>query len=186
MVSNSIPTEAFKQCVAVSIAVNSQDAEPIGLLAAKLGFQEAVELPHSSKIAKETLTFYFVDHRVPDAAKLRFLSLVRALSDLNRKYAAVVLLLPSGPKHLSIQYIEMGFDEVVFLNDPLPYIADRLAGQLGQDLMYVETKHYLGPDRRRVELIDRKDPRRKGKGGDHSEIFVFRDPSTGIRVERRL
>lgn len=180
------PNEVFSKCVAVSVATNAKETEAVGLLATKLGFHQAVDLHELNAIETTALTFYFVHHRLPDSAKLRFLGLVRALSDPNRKFAPVVLLLSSGPKHLSIQYIEMGFDEVVFLNDPLPAIANRLAGQIGRDLIYVETEHYLGPDRRRVELIDRKDPRRTSKGGDHTELSVFRDPSTGIRIERRL
>jgi hypothetical protein len=185
ILQTSSPTEVFKKCVAVTIATNTQEAEDLGRLATALGFSAAVDLPHSAKIATDTLSFYFVHHRVPDAAKMRFLSLVRALSEENRRYAPIVLLLPSGPKHLSIQYIEMGFDEVLFLNDPTNFIADKLAAQLGQELLYVQTKHYLGPDRRRVELIDRQDPRRKKSGGEHREIAVFRDVESGIRTEPR-
>jgi hypothetical protein len=47
-------------------------------------------------------------------------------------------------------------------------------------MLYVQSEHYFGPDRRRIERVDPQDPRRKPGGASYRKIRVVRDPRLGI------
>jgi hypothetical protein len=59
-------------------------------------------------------------------------------------------------------------------------MSHKLAEQLQHEMLYVQSEHYFGPDRRRIERVDPQDPRRKPGGASYRKIRVVRDPRLGI------
>lgn len=180
----SAPTASLSACAAIVIATDDGGTASLCALAKAVGFGTALDFRTPSAHTTELMPFYLLHHTVTDAAKTRFLRAIRATEDPRRKYAPVILFLPKGPAHQTIFYVEMGFDDVLFLSETSQSISARLRQQIGQEVVFVQTGSYLGPDRRRMERIRKDDPRRRpGGSGQYSRLSVLRDPLTGPRVE---
>ena len=159
------------------------DAMALVDLAARMGFGHAVEYREAATLPETMLTFFLIDGRVPDATKHQLLRSIRSSSAPLRKYAPIICVLANGPRHRAVPLVEMGFDDVLFLVDPVGAMSSQIAAQLHHELVYVQTAHYFGPDRRRIELIDRADPRRKpGAASGIRKFKVVRDPARGVEV----
>lgn len=175
-------TDTLAQCSAVTFGADSKGGEALVLVAQQIGFENVAEFRQMASQVSDALSFYLVDARIPDATKQRLLTSIRASTDLKRKFAPVVCILASGPRHQIIPLVEMGFDEVLFLTDPVQTMASKLREQLRRELVYVETGRYFGPDRRRMEVVKPNDPRRKHDSAGFRTMKVLRDPITGITV----
>lgn len=181
----TIVQSALEKCSGLIICREAYKATQMLELADDLGFGACALHSDADQVINSFMPFYLVDDGIPDAIKLRIVQSLRASDEPRKKYAPVILLLPRGPAYKSIFYFEMGFDDVLFLTDGLASMRARLAEQLAREVVFIETKHYFGPDRRRVERVSRGDPRRRPGGSTHTKLVVFRDPLTGPRVERR-
>jgi hypothetical protein len=183
-VTQPVSTVSLSACAAVVIATDDGGTASLCALAKAVGFGAALDFRTPSAHTTDLMPFYFLHHTVTDAAKARFLKAIRATEDPRKKYAAVILFLPKGPAHQTVFYVEMGFDDVLFLSESNQTISDRLLQQVGQEVVFVQTGSYLGPDRRRMERIRKDDPRRRpGGSGQYSRLSVLRDPVHGPRVE---
>jgi hypothetical protein len=122
------------------------------------------------------------DHMAALAGTLRLLRGLRSTDEPRRKYAPIICVIPQGPRHKMVPQVEMGFDDVVFLSDPIEQVSKTLTDQLGHEVLYIDSPQYFGPDRRRLERVSRGDPRRVPGGTEHRRIQVLRDPQHGIQV----
>lgn len=174
---------ALKKCAAVVFAPDASGSAMLVGLATSLGFGYAADYTDVANIPQAALPFFIVHGDLPEPTRIRLLASIRASRQITRKYAPVICVQPSGPRHLIVRLVELGYDEVLFLSDPVDALARKLAEQLRRDVIFVETANYLGPDRRRLEIVDRGDTRRKpgGRGG-FRRLNVLRNPDQGISV----
>jgi len=174
--------DILQNCAAIIFAADAASSEALASTALRLGFGHAEDYTKLANVPPKIFHFYIVHGALPDAAKVRLVRSIRTSPEYTRKYAPIICALASGPRHLIVPLIDMGFDEVLFLNDPDTVLAQKLRGQLLADLLFIESPHYFGPDRRRIELVDRGDTRRKAgaNASGFRKINVKRDPVAGI------
>jgi hypothetical protein len=178
--------ETITQCNAVTFASGQATSDLMLELGKKLGFGETIDYPRFAENETKGLNFFIVHGSIPDANKLRLIRALRAHPDVMRRFAPVICVLSGGPRHQVVPLVEMGFDEVLFLVDSMESMRAKLNAQLNHRLMYVQTSKYFGPDRRRIELVDRNDPRRKYGGSAFRRIMVVRHPTDGIETQEAL
>ncbi len=169
-------------CMAVTFGPSAVEMATLGDLAKRLGFGAIVAYQPELELPSDRLIFYIVHGLLPDAGKQRVLRALRASEHKFRRYAPIICVVPKGPRHQIVPLVQMGFDEVLFLGDHLLDLQRKVTEQLCQDILYVKSEHYFGPDRRRIELIDPQDPRRKPGGAFYTRMHIHRDPVTGISV----
>lgn len=169
-------------CLAVTFAPGPFEMAALGDIARRIGFDEIAAYTPALDVPHDRLAFFFVHALMPDANKQRIMRALRASEHKMRRFAPIVCIVPSGPRHQIVPLVQMGFDEVLFLGDHVADMQRKLSAQLQQDILYVQTGHYFGPDRRRIELIDPQDPRRKPGGMQYRRMSIHRDPASGISV----
>jgi len=172
----------FVKCSALLHAPDEHRRYDMDALVRSMGFGHVLALTELNAVPPRTLPFYFLHGGLPSHVKARLIKGLRSSEELRRRYAPIICVLPHGPRHQIIGQIEMGFDEVVFLNEPVTESARTLTSQLNREVLYIEAPNYFGPDRRRLERISRDDSRRVPGGTMHHRIQVVRDPDRGIRA----
>ena len=75
-------------------------------------------------------------------------------------------------------------DDIIRLPEDSHVLSARLATQIGQEHVYIETHSYLGPDRRRMEPPGQSHPGRTGKH-DYTNLTLLRSPELGVQILRR-
>lgn len=176
----SATTNMLADCGAVTFAPNDVSAGALGTLATKLGFGSVAHYTQFAELPKNTLTYFLVHGQLPDGAKQRIIQGLRSSDHIFRRFAPIVCFVTNGPRHQIVPLVQMGFDEVLFIADAVSDMSHKLNDQLRHELVYVESDHYFGPDRRRIERVDPNDPRRKLGGSAFRKIRVVRDPRMGI------
>lgn len=132
------------------------------------------------------LLFVLVHYDLGNDAKQQLLDSIRHAGSTDVSFAPVILFLPDGPFDEILQYIEMGFDDVICLPEKSHVLATRLGKQVGQEHTYIETRTYLGPDRRRMELSGHNPAAHTRTGDrDHTNLTVLRSPDQGVQILRR-
>ncbi|MHA6690367.1 hypothetical protein [Devosia sp. A449] len=172
-------------CAAIIIAPDDVGRATLLKLGQSVGFGAVADHSQSSHLLPQFLPFFLVHHQLRDSMKLRLIWNIRRSDILMIKFSPIILFMPDGPAHLTIQFIEMGFDDVICLPEKSAVLAARLAGQVGQERLFIEADHYIGPDRRRMELIERDTVRRKHGGSSHDKITIIRHPGKGIEIVSR-
>lgn len=176
---------ALSACAAVLIAPNDDDMATLRPFADGAGFGAVYDFRAPGTYAAANMPYYILHPSIPDMGKARFIKVLRSSDDLKKKFAPIILYLPRGPAHQGLFYIEMGFDDVMFMTDDQATTRNKLLQQLGREVIFVQTGSYFGPDRRRMERIKRDDPRRKPGGSVHRRLSVVRDPVNGLKIEDR-
>lgn len=186
MLSGSAETGVLGGCAAVVVAQEERDGAALRALAERVGFgtiSTLSEAPHTQD-PEHSLTFFLLHFGLGNAAKKLLLSRLRANPSDNIRYAPIILFLPDGPSEEILFYIGMGFDDVICLPENSHVLASRLATQITQEHLYIQTQTYLGPDRRRMELPGDSHPERKGDF-EHAKLTIVRRPGLGVKVARR-
>lgn len=178
----STTLSTLSACAALIFAPDRHAYDLMAELARHLDFGHVLDYTRLNAVPPRTLPFYLIHNGVADHVKMRLLRGLRATEEPRRRYAPIICIIPQGPRHQMVPQVEMGFDEVLFLSDALGEINKAMTGQLGRELLYIESPQYFGPDRRRLERISRGDPRRVPGGTEHRRIQVLRDPERGIRA----
>lgn len=176
----STRTNLLADCAAITFAPNDISATALGTLATKLGFGTVTNYTQFVELPKSKLTYFFIHGQLPDSAKQRIIHGLRKSDIAVRRFAPIVCFVTSGPRHQIVPLVQMGFDEVLFMSDAFSDMSAKLTDQLQHELFYVESDHYFGPDRRRIERVDPNDPRRRPGGAPFRKIRVTRDPHMGI------
>lgn len=186
MLAGSAETGLLGGCDAIVVAHDEHEGASLLALAERVGFGSVTtlsEAPHGAS-ADHALTFFLMHYGLGNAAKKLLLSRLRSMPSDNVRYAPVVLFIPDGPSEEILFYIGMGFDDVICLPENSHIVASRLATQIGQEHLYIETRTYLGPDRRRMELPGDTHPEREGDY-EHTKLTIVRKPGAGVKVIRR-
>jgi hypothetical protein len=173
-------------CAAVVVAHEERDSASLQALAKRVGFGSVSTLsegPHRED-PEHSLTFFLLHFGLGNAGKKLLLSRLRGHPSDNVRFAPIVLFIPDGPSEEILFYIGMGFDDVICLPENSHIVASRLATQISQEHLYIETQSYLGPDRRRMELPGDTHPERKGDY-EHTKLTIVRKPGVGVNVIRR-
>jgi ActR/RegA family two-component response regulator len=173
----------FEHCRAFVIAANAVETRALELTAHNLGFGEVASRLGGSgaTLSRAVITYFFVDYRLADDELLDVIDAVREERSARLCYSPVILFTDDCPYSTMLKYVRFGFDDVVGLPQSRDVLAERLAEQLDSELVYVEAKDYLGPDRRR---LDSGAELRVGISS-HTRVTFVRDARHGIRVLRR-
>lgn len=78
--------------------------------------------------------------------------------------------------------LAMGFDDIITMPFTRRRVVERLARQVGQNLVYFETPNYFGPDRRRLEASSNGPESRLG--GQFRRLEIVRTLTGGVNVVR--
>nr|WP_295891669.1 hypothetical protein [uncultured Devosia sp.] len=186
MLGGSAETSLLGGCAAVVVAHDERDSAALQALANRVGFGSVSTLtegPHRED-PEHSLTFFLLHFGLGNAGKKLLLSRLRNVPSDNVRFAPIVLFIPDGPSEEILFYIGMGFDDVICLPENSHIVASRLATQIGQEHLYIETRTYLGPDRRRMELPGDTHPERQGEY-EHTKLTIIRKPGVGVKVIRR-
>lgn len=173
-------------CAAIAVARDDFDSAALIDIGQKVGFGAVADFSHFSDKDWHAfpLLYFLVHHGIGGTAKRALLDKLRHASSVNICFAPVVLFLQDGPGSAMLEYIEMGFDDVITLPEDSRILSTRLATQIGQEQVYVETRNYLGPDRRRMEPAGHTHPGRMGQE-DYTKLTLLRSPELGVQVLRR-
>jgi len=174
-------------CSAFLIAHAGERDRSLELLARDVGFgtvRSTARAPSGeTNGAARSVSFFLVDSQLDVGSMSRTLSAVRLSPDPLVCFAPVVLFVEDGPFETYLRYVHMGFDDVITIPEKREILIQRLDGQLGEHL-YFRTPTYLGPDRRRFDLLTTV-PEHRGQGpSDHDEITILRSAITGVSIAR--
>lgn len=127
---------------------------------------------------------YFLFSAVDDPASLRPVAeAVRFCSVGRVRFSPLIYCAEMPSVDTTMACVNIGFDDVVALPQPLRQLRERLARQVGQSLTYYETAGYFGPDRRRrIEGVREDGELRKGE--PFRRLEVVRNLLSGIAVLR--
>lgn len=173
-------------CAAIAVARDDFDSEALISIGQKVGFGAVADFSHftHNDWQAHPLLFFMVHYGIGLTAKRALLDRVRHASSVNICFAPIVLFMQDGPGEEVIKYIEMGFDDVICLPEDGHVLSARLATQIGREHLYVETRTYLGPDRRRLEPPGHTHPERTGDH-EYARLTLLRNPEEGVQVLRR-
>jgi ActR/RegA family two-component response regulator len=130
------------------------------------------------------LVYFFVHHRLPDAAMLAVIHRIRSSSEDAIRYAPVVLVIDDCPLARALKYARFGYDDILVLPQKCEAIIAHLERQIDTEHVYIEAPNYLGPDRRRLDHGFVRDERRTGEQ-PHVRLVIYRSVEDGVRVVRR-
>jgi hypothetical protein len=177
----------LSHCSAFLIARAGESARSLDLVTREIGFGTVTSAARGqSAEAADTprpLVFFLMDRQLDDTVMSRTLSAVRQNAARRVCYAPVVLFIEDCPFETYLHYVHMGFDDVITIPEKREILVQRLDNQLGEHL-YFRTPTYLGPDRRRFDLLTTVSDRRGRGPSDHEEITIMRSALTGIEVVR--
>lgn len=178
--------DVLAHCAAIVLAKDERDCAALMRLAEKLRFGAVVA--HSPALGHDRfdhrLVFFLVHFDFEPEAKKKLLFDLRHAGSVSLCFAPVVLFLRAGSPEEIQAHIEMGFDDVISVPQDGRAMATRLAAQIGQEHLYIETRNYLGPDRHRRDQPGRSQVQRK-QGEKHARLTILRTPEAGVHIVRR-
>lgn len=173
-------------CVAIVRAGNDTDGSALMRLAEKLRFG-AVLGPTTKVVPHDydhRLVFFLVHFDLDVAARRLALQAVRQSGSVSLSFAPVVLFLREAKPEEVLANVELGFDDVINVPEDGRVMATRLATQIGQEHLYIETRNYLGPDRHRLDRHQPVTPNRKPEE-PHARLTILRTVEAGVAIVRR-
>lgn len=179
-------TDLLSDCAAIVVAHDRRGGAVLLSLASRVGFGSVTtheDVVGANKLAQKLL-FFLVHYDIGASAKKQLLADLRNSPYDSIRFAPVIVFVPDGPGDDVLHHIEMGFDDVICLPENSHVLSSRLASQIGQEHLFIQTETYLGPDRRRMELPGHSHPERTG-GFEHTRITIMRTAEAGVRVVRR-
>jgi len=185
MLAGAAETRLLGHCAAIVVAHDAHDCASLLALGERVGFGSVTAFSQTpGEDPDHHLPFFLVHYGLGNAAKKLLLSRLRSSSSDNVRFAPIVLFMADGPSEEVLFYIGMGFDDVICLPENSHILASRLSTQICQEHLFVETRTYLGPDRRRMELPGQTHPDRAGDY-EHAKLTIIRKPGVGTQVTRR-
>lgn len=157
-------------------------------MAGELGFAGVSDYRGISQVeqqAGETPVCYFLFSAVKDLRDLRPVadairfSTARAIRFSPMVYCAVDLSVDT-----IMAGINMGFDDIVALPQSKPKLLQRLARQIGRNMVFYETPGYFGPDRRNRFTALKPNPVVTRVGGPFRRLEIVRNLLDGVCVLR--
>lgn len=171
----------FESCRAYVMAANLRDSLALETAAHHLGFGEVTCGPgggtHGARPGT-AVTYFFLDYRMRDEELIDTIAAIREERNSKLRYSPIILFTADRAAETVVRYVRFGFDDVISLPARRDDLAERLAEQLHAEQVYIETKDYFGPDRRR---LDSGAELRLGIS-PHTRLVFERDPRRGVRV----
>lgn len=171
----------FESCRAYVMAANLRDSLALETAAHHLGFGEVTCGPgggiHGARPGP-AVTYFFLDYRMRDDELIDTIAAIREERISKLRYSPIILFTANRAAETVVRYVRFGFDDVISLPARRDDLAERLAEQLHAEQVYIETKDYFGPDRRR---LDSGAELRLGIS-PHTRLVFERDPRRGVRV----
>lgn len=172
----------FSQCRAFVIATTQAESRVLELMGQHLGFGEVVSSAGGARSELRTnLTFFFVDYRMDDDAMADVIEAVREDHRGKLSYSPILLFSEDGSTAYKRKYVHFGFDDVIELPASRDALVSRIGAQLYSDQLYIETKDYFGPDRRRMDAGSDL----RVTASAYTQVLFDRDPRRGVHVIAR-
>lgn len=171
----------FESCRAYVMAANLRDSLALETAAHHLGFGEVTSgLGGNTPVGRPgpAVTYFFLDYRMRDEELIDIITAIREERNSKLRYSPIILFTADRAAETVVRYVRFGFDDVISLPARRDDLAERLAEQLHAEQVYIETKDYFGPDRRR---LDSGAELRLGIS-PHTRLVFERDPRRGVRV----
>jgi hypothetical protein len=176
------------QCRAYLIAHSGPETDSLTSIARKAGFGDIKTLSavgeHTPTDDRPRVNFFIVHRHLKPSMMAGAIRSIRLSSNEQIRFAPVILFAEDGPFEMYLNYVHMGFDDVITLPDKQPLLVQRLTGQLVSEQTYFETRDYFGPDRRRMEAAWEADSRRMPDPHSHTRYTFTRTPGIGIHILR--
>lgn len=173
-------------CVAIVMAKDERDCAALMRLAEKLRFGAIVA--YSPALGHDRfdhrLVYFLVHFDYEIEAKRKLLFDLRHAGSVSLCFAPVVLFLRAGSPEDIRAHLDMGFDDVISVPQDGRVMATQLAAQIGQERLYIETRTYLGPDRRHKDRPARA-PMPGDESSKHARLTILRTPEAGVQIVRR-
>lgn len=186
MHAHAVDPSVLAHCVAIVVSQNERDGEALMRLAERLRFGDVVA--YSAKLGHDhfnhRLVFYLIHFDFEEAARAPLLTKLRHSASVSLSYAPAVIFLRDASAAQVRACVELGFDEVINVPAEGADIAMRLAGQIGREHLYVETRNYLGPDRHRMDRLGHK-PAVRQPEEPHARLSILRTVEDGVHIVRR-
>lgn len=180
----------LEYCVANLVARTEGQTKTLEDLATRAGFGETrTVLSRRAFAANEgkcILNFFFIHYLLGANLMKAVISSIRASGDVEIKFAPIILFTADVSFEDYLDYIRLGFDDVITLPEKREMITSRLANQVGHDIEYYETSDYFGPDRRRMEIEPPNGVQRSNVPHSHIKYVFRRNPATGTNLLQRI
>jgi len=138
------------------------------------------------RAASFQILYFLVHYGTPDAEKVETLTRLRQYPSLRVRLAPVILVTQDCDATTFLGYVQMGFDDILCLPESSELLVDRLVGQLNHDILYIQTRDYFGPDRRRMELPGTQHAARQSTAQMHTRLTIHRSLAEGpVILERQ-
>lgn len=177
-------------CVANLVARTENQTKSLEDIAKSAGFGETKTVLSRRTFATDKrkciLNFFFIHYHLGDALMKAVISSIRGSGDLEIKFAPIVLFTTDLSFDDYLNYIRLGFDDVITLPEKREMIRARLANQVGHDIEYFETADYFGPDRRRMEIEPPNGVQRSNVPHSHVKYVFRRSPESGTKLLQRI
>ena len=175
---------ALEDCRAYLVGQTDAQLVTLERLASRTGFLRTGVMPAREADFDRTRLAYFLFHcNAADDDVRASLKLLRELEG-DRRFSPAIMVAHNCRVSDASRFIGLGFDDIILLPQPEARLRERLASQLHQDKLYVETSSYFGPDRRRG--LARSPEDRRGTGTHrHVRYVVRRSPRGGNQVVGR-
>jgi hypothetical protein len=171
------------QCRAFLVGRTGPQSASLAQIAQRTGFGQIEPLTARRHYVPDKRLNFFIVHRHLNATMMTaVIRSIRLSDDDQIRFAPVILFAEDGPFETYLNYVHMGFDDVITLPDKQPVLIQRLTSQLWSEQVYFETRDYFGPDRRRLESPWETNSRRSPDPHSHSRYSFVRDPIAGIRI----
>ena len=137
--------------------------------------------------ARPAPIIYFLLHfATADAEKAETLARLRQYPSPKVRLAPVVLITQDCDAGTFLNYVQMGFDDILCLPERSQLLVDRLTRQLNHEIVYIETSDYFGPDRRRMEVPGAQHAARRSTAHMHTRLTIYRSLADGpVILERQ-
>jgi hypothetical protein len=179
--------ERLGRCRAYLVGRTGTQTASLVQIAQRTGFGEISTLDASGDYPSgdpRHLNFFIVHRHLNSTMMTAVIRSIRLSEDDQIRFAPVILFADDGPLEPYLNYVYMGFDDIITLPDKQPVLVQRLNRQLGTEQTYFETRDYFGPDRRRMEAPYEIDLRGAPDPHSHSRYVFSRVPGAGVQISR--
>jgi len=152
-----------------------------------LGFTGVAPLLAMSQVEQQTQVTplcYFLFAATEDLGSLRSVANAVRFSSMRRLRFSPLIYFAESPSAEAISAcLNMGFDDIITMPFSRKRVLERVARQVGQNVVFYETATYFGPDRRgrAGAPLDGPDQR---KGAPFRRLEIVRNPVNGVNVLR--
>ena len=174
---------------AYAYVVGPEDGPGAALMDMARGLGFAGVAPYTSIAQAEHQTVqtpvcFFLFAAVEEVARLRAVAEAVRFAPSRRVRFSPLIYFSESPSVEAIRAcIDMGFDDIITMPFTQRRVADRIARQVGQNLVYYETASYFGPDRRGRGTAGDTAIEQRGIG-QFRRLEIMRSLMSGINVLR--